>query len=61
MHSFPLYYILLGDQLHDTGAILPGKFPSLADRGSTVVKMLCYKSEGRWFDPSCYHWNFSLA
>jgi len=25
----------------------------LADgnRGSTVVKELCYKSEGRWFDP----------
>ena len=23
------------------------------DRGSTVVKMLCYKSEGRWFDPKC--------
>jgi len=22
------------------------------DRGSTVVKVLCYKSEGRWFDPS---------
>jgi len=22
------------------------------DRGSTVVKALCYKSEGRWFDPS---------
>ena len=21
------------------------------DRGSTVVKLLCYKSEGRWFDP----------
>ena len=21
------------------------------DRGSTVVKVLCYKSEGRWFDP----------
>ena len=21
-----------------------------ADRGSTVVKVLCYKSEGRWFD-----------
>jgi len=20
--------------------------------GSTVVKVLCYKSEGRWFDPS---------
>ena len=22
------------------------------NRGSTVVKVLCYKSEGRWFDPS---------
>ena len=22
------------------------------DRGSTVVKVLCYKSEGCWFDPS---------
>ena len=29
-----------------------------ADRGSTVVKVLCYKSEGRWFDPSWRHWNF---
>jgi len=31
------------------------------DRGGTVVKVLCYKSEGRWFDPSCCHWNFSLT
>jgi len=23
------------------------------DNGSTVVKVLCHKSEGRWFDPSC--------
>ena len=22
------------------------------DRGGTVVKVLCYKSEDRWFDPS---------
>ena len=22
------------------------------DRGNTVVKLLCYKSEGRWLDPS---------
>ena len=28
---------------------------------STVVKVLCYKSEGRWFDPSWCHWNFSLT
>jgi len=27
------------------------------DRGSTVVKVLCYKSEGHWFDPSWCHWN----
>jgi hypothetical protein len=26
-----------------------------------VVKVLCYKSEGRWFDPSWCHWNFSLT
>ena len=24
----------------------------LGDRGGTVVKVLCYKSEGRWFDLS---------
>jgi hypothetical protein len=30
-------------------------------RGGTVVKELCYKSEGRWFDPSWCHWNFSLT
>jgi len=26
-----------------------------------VVKVLCDKSEGRWFDSSCSHWNFSLT
>jgi len=31
------------------------------DRGGTVVKVLCYKSEGRWFDSRWCHWNFSLA
>jgi len=29
--------------------------------GGTVVKVLCHKSEGRWFDPSWCHWNFSLT
>jgi len=28
------------------------------DRGSTVVKVLCYKSDGRWFDPSWCQWIF---
>ena len=32
----------------------------IGDLGGTVVKVLCYKSEGRWFDPRCCHWNFSL-
>ena len=31
------------------------------DRGSTVVKVLRYKSEGRWFDSRWCHWNFSLT
>ena len=31
------------------------------DRGGTVVKVLCYKSEGRWFNSRWRHWNFSLT
>jgi hypothetical protein len=31
------------------------------DRRVTVVKVLCYKSEGRWFDSIWCHWNFSLT
>jgi len=26
-----------------------------------VVKVQCYKSVGRWFDPSWFHWNFSAV
>ena len=33
----------------------------LEDRGSTVAKVMCYKSEGRRLDPSWRHWNFSLT
>jgi len=32
---------------------------AVGDRGSTVVKVLCYKSEGRWFDPSWCQWIFN--
>ena len=28
------------------------------DRGSTAVKVLCYKFVGRWFNPSWCHWIF---
>ena len=31
------------------------------DRGGIVVKVLCHKSEGRWFDPRWSYWNFSLT
>ena len=31
------------------------------DLGGTVAKVLCYKSEGRLFDPSLCLWNFSLT
>jgi hypothetical protein len=30
------------------------------DRGDTVVNVLCYKSEGRWFDSKWCHWSFLL-
>jgi hypothetical protein len=30
-------------------------------RGGTVVKVLCNKSEGRWFDFRWCHWNFTLT
>jgi len=30
----------------------------VGDRGGTVVKVLCYKSVGRWFDPSWCLWIF---
>jgi len=33
----------------------------IGGRGGTVVKALCYKSEGRWFDSRWCHWNFSLT
>ena len=31
------------------------------DRVGMVVKVLCYKSEGRWFDSRWCHWNFSVT
>jgi len=34
---------------------------TIVDRGSTVVKVLRYKSEGRWFHSTWCHWNFSLT
>ena len=41
--------------------ILPRYIHTYGDRGSTVVKVLYYKTEGSWFDPSWCTWNFSLT
>ena len=39
----------------------PTIIETIGDRSGTVVKVLCYKSEGRWFDPGWCHWNFLLT
>ena len=41
--------------------ILPKHVAMFGDRGSTVVKVLCYKAEGSWFDSRWCHWKFSLT
>ena len=41
--------------------VLPRSPIYMGARGSTVVKVLCYKSKGHWFDPSWCKWNFSLT
>jgi len=33
-----------------------GIIDQIGDRVSAVVKVLCYKSEGRWFDPIWCQW-----
>ena len=57
------WFISLFNQL-DAQNLFQNKFyfipiqVSSGNLGSTVVKVLCYKSEGRWFDPSWCHWIF---
>ena len=38
-----------------------GTREEVGDRGGAVVKVLCCKSEGRWFDSRWCHWSFSLT
>ena len=33
-------------------------FYAVGDRGGTLVKVLCYKSESRWFDPTWCQWHW---
>jgi len=46
---FNLFYL---DRLSEMFAVLTSLLDYLGDRGGTVVKVLCHKSEGRWFNPS---------
>jgi len=48
----------LGPHCTDLREILYMSIFRKEDRGDTVVKVLCYKSEGHWIDPSWFHWIF---
>ena len=61
-------FIVLKGRLIQIFIVLKGRLIQIVlvgrrggDRGGTVIKVLCYKPEGRWFDPSWCHWNFSLT
>ena len=54
--------LIISDFMHTTGVEFSFYTPDIyGDRGGTVVKVLCYKSEGRWLDSTWCHWNFSLT
>ena len=54
-------FVLIGNFAVGCGPVLYyplNTYISMGDRGGTVVKVLCYKSEGRWFDSSWCQWIF---
>ena len=63
-HAVLMKYVLINSQVHFEMTIwynvclLNKIFINSGDRGGTVVKVLCYKSEGRWSDPSWCRWIF---
>jgi hypothetical protein len=48
--------VILEKNIYNLSLFLMG-----TDDGGAVVKVLRYKSEGRWFDSRWCHWNFSLT
>ena len=48
-------FCLISESVH---VIYHKSYVQSGDRDSTVVKVLCYKSEGRRFDPSWCQWLF---
>ena len=68
IYIYIAYIYIIYSNMHNTSAhsficeiMCELNFANHGDPGGTVVKVLCYKSEGRWFDPSWCHWNFSLT
>ena len=63
-YSYILYGFFPGVFVRNMFFIMPfliyTTYPLAMDRGCTVVKVLYYKSEGRWFD-SRWCRNFSLT
>ena len=62
IHSPPTHYNSLTKR-HGEMATISATYSKVlglntGDRGRTVVKVLCYKSEGRWFDSSWCQWVF---
>jgi len=57
----PPFFCLHGEEKISVVWLTIGTEWGRGDRGSTVVKVLCYKSEGRWFNYRWFHWNFSLS
>ena len=60
-HASELVSFLVGLRSYQNPGICNVIYRVAGDRSGTVVKVLCYKSEGRWFDPSWCHWNFFLT
>jgi len=54
-------FILGGGGFYITGENKIFSSKLIGNRGGTVVKAVCYKSEGCWFDPRWYHCVFLLT
>ena len=52
------YFTTINFKEYDKYLVLQKLFKRYGDRGSTVVKVLCYKLESLWFDSRWCHWIF---
>ena len=53
--------IVIINAYYNYNFIINSQYNYDGDRGSSVVKVLYYKSEGCWFDPIWCNWNFSFT